>query len=498
MAIASVFFLLLTLLFLDFTGSIHLWFGWLAKTQLVAAVLAANTVAVAMLAVLTLLFGRVYCSVICPLGVYQDCISNISGRRRGKRRRFRFSAPKSWLRFGVLGVFIIAFFAGVNAVVSLLDPYAAYGRIAAELLAPLYRSANNLLASIAERAGSYVFYSTEVWVKAWTTLAVGAITLLLTGVLAWRHGRTYCNTICPVGTFLGIISRFSLFRMTINEEKCTKCMACERGCKSSCIDTKNMRIDHSRCVNCFDCIGKCRSGAMKYAAVKPGRKKVATTAVAVSKDEDKPGSVSRRNVLSVLGMLAVTQTIRSQQLHVDGGLADIEDKQMPERKTRVVPPGALSVQNMKDHCTACQLCVSSCPNGVLRPSNKLSTFMQPEMSFEKGYCRPECVECSQVCPTGAIKPISTADKSASAIGLAVWIKENCVVSVDGVQCNNCEHHCPTGAIVMVAHDAGYSDSLKIPVVDKELCIGCGACEYLCPARPFSAMYIEGNARHHSV
>ena len=124
--------------------------------------------------------------------------------------------------------------------------------------------------------------------------------------------------------------------------------------------------------------------------------------------------------------------------------------------------------------------------------------MQPEMSYERGYCRPECVECSLVCPTAAIKPVTTADKSAISIGYAVWIEENCVVNRDEIQCNNCERHCPTGAITLVARDPEYKDSLKIPVVDKELCIGCGACENLCPARPFSAIYVEGNLRHHTI
>jgi ferredoxin len=316
----------------------------------------------------------------------------------------------------------------------------------------------------AERANSYTFYSIEIWIKGWITFGVAAITLIIVGILAWRHGRTYCNTICPVGTFLGFLSKFSLFRLTFNEEKCTKCKACERGCKSSCIDVKSMNIDHSRCVSCFNCINRCKFGAMNYAPVKIGKKKEAESTQNTLNIENNTEGLSRRNVLSVLGMMAIAGTVKAQQLHVDGGLAEIEDKKIPDRKIPVVPPGALSAQNMKSKCTACQLCVSACPNSVLRPSNKLATFMQPEMSFERGYCRPECVECSQICPTSAIKPITTADKSALAIGYAVWIKENCVVNRDEVQCNNCEHHCPTGAITMISRDTGYSDSLKIPLL----------------------------------
>ena len=166
--------------------------------------------------------------------------------------------------------------------------------------------------------------------------------------------------------------------------------------------------------------------------------------------------------------------------------------------TPIVPPGALSLRNFTGHCTACQLCVSVCSNQVLRPSTDLKKFMQPEMSYERGYCRPECTKCSEVCPTGAIQLITKADKSATQIGHAVWIKDNCVVNTDEVNCGNCERHCPTKAIQMVAKDPNDPKSLKVPVIDTELCIGCGACEYYCPSRPLSAIYVEGHERHRTV
>lgn len=500
---AVIFFLLITLLFLDFTGTLHVWFGWMAKIQLIPALLAVNIAVIVFLILFTLIFGRVYCSVICPLGIFQDGISNISKRTKvkGKKKRFSYSPTKSWLRYSVLGLFVVGILLGISAVVSLFDPYAAYGRLASNLFLPLYRLGNNLFALIAERMNSYAFYSTEVWIKGWSTFGIAVITLIVIGILAWRNGRIYCNTICPVGTLLGLLSRFSLFRLTFDADKCTKCRACERSCKASCIDAKNMNIDRSRCVTCFNCIENCKFGAMKYAPVKLGnKKKVLETNPPRStvNTENNTEGFSRRNLLSLLGTVAVTNILKAQQLHVDGGLAEIQDKKRPERKVSIVPPGALSAKNMKDHCTACQLCVSACPNNILVPSVKLQTFMQPEISYEDGYCRPECTECSQVCPAGAIKPIITADKSAISIGQAVWIKDNCVVNRDEIQCNNCERHCPTGAITLVERNPGDTESLKIPVIDKELCIGCGACENLCPARPFSAIYVEGNIRHHAI
>lgn len=495
--IATLFFVLITLLFLDFTGTLHKWFGWLAKVQLIPAILAVNVAAVVSLVLLTLIFGRIYCSVICPLGVFQDGISNISGRRKKKKNRFRYSSAKSWLRYGVLILFIVSMVAGVSAVVSLLDPYAAYGRTASNFFTPIYYWGNNLLAYFAERVNSYAFYSVDVWMKSWITFGIASATLIIVAILAWRNGRTYCNTICPVGTLLGLLSKFSLFRPAFDTEKCNGCGLCARNCKASCIDTKAKSIDHSRCVTCFNCIEKCKAGAMKYTLRKVEKKKATANTPNIAAMADN-GGISRRQALSLITAFAVTNTIKAQEIRVDGGLADIEDKKIPNRKTPIVPPGASGAKNMKDHCTACQLCVSACPNNILRPSSKLETLMQPEMSFERGYCRPECTECSQVCPTNAIRPVTTADKSAISIGTAVWIKDNCVVNTDEVQCDNCEYHCPTGAISMVNKDSGNSDSLKIPVVDNSICIGCGACEYLCPARPFSAIYVEGNVRHHSI
>jgi len=161
-------------------------------------------------------------------------------------------------------------------------------------------------------------------------------------------------------------------------------------------------------------------------------------------------------------------------------------------KMRAKATKAVAAQNMARHCTGCQLCVAECPNDVLRPSTGLLHLMQPVMSYERGYCRPECNRCSQICPTGAIKPISRAEKTAVHVGHAVWVKKNCVPVTDGVECGNCARHCPVGAIEMVPLDEADMSSPFVPAVNEERCIGCGACENLCPARPFSAIYVEGH------
>ncbi len=493
-SLAMICFILVTLLFLDFTGTIHSWFGWLAKVQLLPAILALNLGVVLLLLLVTLFLGRIYCSVICPLGVMQDIVSWINERSNKKKFRFSYSPAKNRLRLIILVIFIAAIIVGAGSFVALLAPYSSYGRIAQNLFAPLYGWGNNLLAYLAQRLNSYAFYETSIWIKSISTFALTVGVFIVIAVMAWRNGRTYCNTICPVGTVLGFLSKYSFYRPVIVSEKCNSCSLCSRKCKASCIDFKNHNIDYSRCVTCMDCIDTCKHGAISYRYGNPF-----SSAKQSSQVHDRtPQDTSRRTFITGIGFLLGTAAVKSQEKKVDGGLAVILDKEVLKRTTAIVPPGAQSLRNMAVHCTGCQLCVSVCPNQVLRPASSLMTLMQPQSSYERGYCRPECTKCSEVCPTGAIRKISVADKSAIQIGHAVWVSKNCIPLTDGVDCGNCARHCPVGAITMIPSDTNMSDSPKIPVVNEERCIGCGACENLCPSRPFSAIYVEGHENHRII
>jgi ferredoxin len=485
--LAGIFFVGITLLFLDFTGTIHTWLGWMAKIQFLPAVLALNLGVVIALILLTLLMGRIYCSVICPLGVLQDIFGWIGKKHR--KNRYSYSKPMNVLRYVMLGFLVVTLVGGLGSVAALIAPYSAFGRIASNLFAPIYLWGNNLLASWAESVNSYAFYSVDVWLKGGVTLMVAIVTLAALFVLAYKNGRTYCNTICPVGTVLGFLSRFSYLKPVIDTSKCNGCGLCAKNCKASCIDSKNHAIDYSRCVVCLDCIDKCRQGAIKYV---PRSKAQQTTPSGATTDK------GRRAFIATSAMVAGASAVKAQKLKMDGGFATIEDKKIPNRETPITPPGSLSAKNLAQHCTACQLCISVCPNQVLRPSGGLTNFMQPETSYERGYCRPECTKCSEVCPTGAIKPITKEEKTAIQIGHAVWIADNCIVNTDGQKCGNCARHCPTGAIQMVPKDPNDKKSLQIPVVNTERCIGCGACENLCPSRPFSAIYVEGHEVHREI
>lgn len=485
--LATVMFLGIMWLFLDFTGTARQWVSWMPKIQFLEAVLALNVVVIAALILLTLIFGRMYCSVICPLGVMQDIIAWFG--KKARKNRYSFSKEVKWLRYPMLLLFIIALVAGVGVVFQLLAPYSAFGRIATNLLQPLYIGGNNMLATIAEASDSYLFYHHEVWMRSLVSLIIAAATFGILFLLAWRNGRTWCNTICPVGTVLSFFSRFSWLKIHFDNDKCRNCSLCSKNCKSACIDFKNHTVDYSRCVVCGNCIESCKFGALKY-----GRSNQNTQST-----QNNSTDSSRRAFLIGTALASTAVMAQKKEKLMDGGLAAIADRVIPERQTPLTPPGSLSAQHIAQHCTGCQLCISECPNDVLRPSTDLMTLMQPTMSYERGYCRPECTRCSEVCPAGAIKPITPIEKSAIQIGHAVWIKQNCVAINDGVPCGNCARHCPTGAIEMIPLDPDDGDSPLVPAINEAHCIGCGACENLCPGKNGqTAIMVEGHEVHKEV
>ena len=496
--LGAIFFIGITLLFLDFTGTISGFLSWMAKIQFLPALLGLNIAIIAAILIISVILGRIYCSVICPMGVFQDGIAHLHNWI--KTNRYTYSKAHNILRYIILGLSIIAIIIGINSVLALLAPYSAYGRIVQNLFAPIYQWCNNGLTAISDHFNRYTFYSKDVWIRSLPTFIIASVTFVVIVILSWRNGRTYCNSICPVGTFLSFFSRFSWFRMHIDTEKCIKCGICSKNCKSSCIDGINGHVDYSRCVTCGNCMAACPKGAIDFIH-KPSKEQVVTNNNSDFKESSKDVSDSidnNKRAFLIGSVVAIsTAAFAQEKKKVDGGLAFIEDKVAPERKTPIVPAGSISLKNFRTRCTGCQLCVSQCPNDVLRPSTELMNLMQPIMSFEKGYCRPECTKCSEVCPSGAISKILKEEKSSIKKGQAFWIHKNCIVSSNGINCGNCARHCPTQAIEMVPYESE-KPNLLVPAINENKCIGCGACEYVCPARPLSAIYIEGIEQHRTI
>ncbi|MDE6854091.1 MAG: 4Fe-4S binding protein [Muribaculaceae bacterium] len=503
-AVALVSLVLITLLFVDFTGYIAVKVAFLAKIQLIPALLAVNVTAIVILAALTLIFGRIYCSVICPLGILQDILAWV--RRRfatGKKRRiglYRFQPARNMLRNIFLTLALLLALIHMH----LLDPYSAFGRIIGQGGVPLWRLSMSALGDAAAANGTYLFAGEVPGALQNFNIAVAvvaAVTFVTITVFAFMTGRGYCNTICPVGTVLGYVSRYSLLRPVIDTDKCTRCGSCGRKCKARCIDTKNHVIDYSRCVVCFDCINNCREGAISYRlrrsrpAVKPDTLIVSTSAAA-----SKPDS-GRRSFLVGTAIVAGTAAASAAGKVTDGGFAPVKQKRRHADAAPTVPPGAVSLAHFRSHCTACQLCVSECPNEVLRPSTSLDGFMQPVMTFTDGFCRQGCTRCGDVCPTGAIRPIQPEEKTAIKIGTAVVDCDSCISAAYGQSCGNCAVVCPAHAVKLVRADNG---NLR-PVVNESACIGCGSCEYHCPvgragmlSSSKAAIYVNGLQAHQNV
>ena len=502
LTLAIIFWVLITWLLVDFTGTAHAYLGWMAKIQFIPALLALNVGALLFVIALTLLMGRIYCSIICPLGVMQDAIAWL----RRKKNKYSYSPERTILRYTVLVIACASLALGVAWIGGLIFPYSTYGRIISTIFAPLYKLANNGLAALAEHFGSYAFYEVDVWLKSISALVIALLTWGIIAVLAWKNGRTWCNTICPVGTLLGLISRHSLLKMTIDADKCKNCRKCERNCKAACIDLDTHTVDYSRCVVCGNCELQCAHDALHFTSLS-------------SKGSSTKADEGRRAVMTGVALLAGTAIAKAQAKvepkTTDGGLADIIKKKRSKREKLITPPGSLSIKNLRSHCTACQLCIDACPNDVLRPSSSLDRFMQPEVSFERGYCRPECNRCSQVCPTSAIRPVSVEERTAIQVGHAVWTRELCIPVKDEKPCGLCARKCPAQAIQMVPLQAGVHQDgwrwrdadnqeiprekvLLIPVINEEKCIGCGACENLCPSNPISAIYVEGHEVHKEI
>ena len=322
--------------------------------------------------------------------------------------------------------------------------------------------------------GNYSFFKVVISLKSITAFVVALLTLLVVGHISYHYGRTWCNTICPVGTLLGFFSRFSLLRIRIDKDKCNHCLACQRKCKAYCIDSKNQQIDYSRCVDCFDCIDACKQKALSFGPVKCGKSaKESTTADAV--DESKRQFLKSSLVIAALAPAALEAKVTGRK-----------DERVP-----MSPPGSISHRNLLQHCTACHLCVSKCPSHVLKPAGMeygLGGIMQPVMKFDQGYCNYDCNLCSQVCPAGAIRPLTVEEKHHTQPGRVVFNKDICVVNVNRTSCGACAEHCPVQAIHMVPFEGG----LTIPETTPDLCVGCGGCEFICPVK---AVHIEGNPIH---
>ncbi|MBQ2849982.1 MAG: 4Fe-4S binding protein, partial [Thermoguttaceae bacterium] len=479
-AVAAVVFTVLTLFFLDFAGFVPSQAIWLAKIQLIPSIAAGAFGVFATLVLLTLIFGRVYCSVVCPLGIFQDVLAffgrffkSFAQKPRKIRRDYGWLPNPFKCRAGFLVLAVATLPLGLPFL-ALLEPYGVFGRIAVAILKPLYLLGNNVLASIANAQGSYAFVYVPATPESWAAFGIGLVSFAILLVLAGRYGRLYCNSVCPVGTILGALSKFSFFKIRLNAEKCVGCGLCAKACKSSCIDVQYLQVDASRCVVCFDCLTTCRQGALSFDSNRKGQVAPNDAAPQNAAQSDarpldallspRESERVRREIASfdrgkrdfiALGVAATTVALARSVFGADekstadsaaptDSAASSETAETPatekpadygqtpfKREHPIAPPGAVSFERFNKRCVGCHLCVAKCPQKVLKPATfeyGLRGLMQPRVVFSlEHFCNFDCVICGEVCPAGAILPLKMEEKHLTQMGRVVFIKENCVV-----------------------------------------------------------------------
>ena len=378
--------------------------------SLAAAFSAGALAAAAGILVVTFLFGRFYCSVICPFGILQEILDTLPRRKN--------SAPPDlpFLRYAIAGCVFGALAAGWSCGMLLFDPYSNFGRI----LVPFTVGGAVSLAAI----------------------------ILLT---LWKR-RIFCTAICPVGTLLGAVAARGIFRLEIGDE-CIRCGLCRRACPAAAIDPETKAVDDERCLRCLECVAACPRGCISFIAARRS----------VPAEDPSRRAFFRRCAALTVGAAA-------------GALLASFRRNTP--KLRFLPPGAGDPERFAARCTACQLCVANCPEKIIRPASGGDgpVFLDPEY----GKCRYDCNRCSQICPTGALLPLSLARKQHTRIGIARIDVDRCIVLRDGEPCGDCAEACPVGAISL------RPDGTPGPV-DGTRCIGCGACRETCPAFPVKAV-----------
>lgn len=455
-------------------------FTWLTATQFMPDLLKiiasgltvfAITGLVSIIAI-TFIFGRVYCSVMCPLGILQDIIGFFKRLCLPRKKHVYKKLPKLVkLRTAVVVFCTGSFLFGFIFPVMLLEPFSFFGRLNTNLLRPVYQAFSNLAASSDFMVKHFGFETHEYAPLTVSATIFALVTLTALALTVIAYGRIYCNSLCPVGVLLGVISKYSLLKIRINTGKCKDCGICEKACKAGCIDYAEHQIDSSRCVMCLNCTASCPFDAMVLSKDKSSKKASPTP----DKIDEK-----RREFLMTTGVAAAALPIMASPLRS----ADNTPKTRP-----VMPPGAGEYDRFNGKCTSCHLCVSACPSKIIKPSlisYGLINLMQPRLDYSNNFCQQECNVCSQVCPTGALMPQTGKIKKRLQIGLAEYTQKRCIVITEKTLCGACSDACPRNAIKMLDYKG-----LSVPQVDPQSCIGCGACENVCPARPVKAIKVNG-------
>jgi polyferredoxin len=438
------------------------------------AFIATTLVALAIL-VLTIPLGRFFCGWICPLGTVIDASDHLIRRKRKPARQRESLRWRSW-KFIILAAVLAASLFSLQFI-WFFDPIALLTRTFTTVIYPIFTF---LLASLFNAAFKLHLLEDQVYwlydaAQASAVLPIRQpgffenllVFMVFAAILGFglASRRFWCRNLCPLGALLGIFSKYRLTRRFVSEA-CTKCSICQRECKMNAIEDDYTINNTVECIECAECVSVCKPRAVSYTLGRnPGNNEIDLT--------------RRRLIQAAAAGVA--------------GLALIKTAAVNRvKKGRAIrPPGAMVEEQFLDRCIRCQECVKICSStgACLQPSlteSGLEGMWSPISIPREGYCEYSCNLCGQVCPTGAIQPLSLAEKQKAKMGMAYFDKSRCIPWYKQEDCLVCEEHCPLAdkAIKFDIHEARGPDGtmrlVKFPYVREDLCIGCGICENKCP------------------
>jgi ferredoxin len=436
------------------------------------------------LLVLAFALGRSFCGWICPLGTSLDGWNHIlsPGKRRGQRR---------WKYIMLLALILLSLLS-IQAS-WLLDPLVIFTRTLAVVIYPItVWGLNGLLGAafnwrLTDRAALGLSDSLQGWLLPATTvpsaLLVTTLSIFAIVLLLDQFGRRFwCRVLCPLGALLGLIARFSPFGRRVGSQ-CTSCTVCAADCRMEAIEEDFTRTRRGECILCLECSGSCPTEDTTY---NWGRQRGGQEAL----------NLGRRRTLGVLGTAVVI-----------GGAWRSGLQNRAAQGYLIRPPGSVPEEKFLDLCLRCGECLKACSSTgrCLQPADLATGWEKlwtPTARMREGYCEYSCTLCGQVCPSGAIKPLTEARKKQTVIGLAYINRSRCLPWERGEDCIVCEEHCPVPKKAVIFRQGevelpgAVKTGVKLPYVDRELCIGCGICEAKCPVQGEAAIRVtnEGELR----
>ncbi len=461
----------------------------------------------------TIFLGRFFCGWVCPLGSLNNLISEIPSERLRRKGRQKMESNR-FKKYQRIKYYIFFFFIGAAVLgtlqIGLLDPLPLLARsIGTVVLPTLHTAAAGTVGWMKSfgfpplgKAAQAVYDLISPLLLNFRLVhfhAIFTIAILFAAILVMNriYTRFWCRGICPLGAMLGIFSRYAIFGLKKDEKVCNKCNECLLHCQGGDNPDIGSSWRQAECHLCLNCQAICPKSALKFRFF-PEQEATKTNPAGVQKVD-----VSRRKVIiSVAGGLALYPLFRSG-----------DSFQVNTESRLIRPPGAVAEDNFLARCIRCGQCMRVCPNNALHPTlleSGLEGIWSPILIAKIGYCEPTCTLCGQVCPTGAILPLTLNQKVGdnstppNRIGTAFVDRGRCLPWAMARPCIVCEEWCPTSPKTIylkeetVINRNGMPVTVKQPYIDPALCTGCGACEYACPIADRSAIYVTSVGESRSV